>query len=937
MRRLILTCALALAACNSSKDVTLVVSPASATVTVGKKLQLGAIDKSGISWSVREAGGGAVDATGLYTAPATPGTFHVVATSADDSKKWASAAITVVPAPAKPAITTSAPRITAGRIGTAGVAPQPGMTFTWTIFNGTFTGADTGASVTFTSEEAGEVVVGCSAANAAGDSSPEGLAVVGVLPPLSPPAIDAPLALTKGRSGMRASVEAEPGITYTWTVGNGTATAGAGSDSLTFTAGTTSPLTLTVVGKNAADDTSPPSTFTVQLYDPGLELAAGGPGGKGNLDGQGAAARFDAPQGIAADSAGNLYVTDHGVHTLRKIAADGTVSTIAGTYTRPGTADGPRGTGLLFGPNAVAVDEAGTLYVSEDSLRVRRVLPNGDLSTIAGNNVLGTIDGDGQEASFANPQAIAVSPDGGLIWVGQADGYLRQITPNADGGPMQVSSPYLSSYVGGVALNPLDDVFFTQTVNPTISGVEADFVVDLAGTSGTPGSTDGVGAGALFDGPRGIAWDKASGAIYLADRNNSTIRKLSFSFGAWTSTTPAGQPGDFSDVDGPLATARLNSPWGVAVLPGGGVAFSEEPSPAIRKMEAGAVSTIAGRIHQAGHVDGPALSARFETFPSNDGPLGLAVDGRNNAFVTDGNYIRRLAADGTVSTWAGTGASAHLDGLAGSAAFSGPRGLALDRKSGILYVADTGSGNLRSVTFDRDLAAEVVGTVAGPGDNQCLFQDGDGLDAGFCRPTGLAADSKGRVFVADTGNAAIRLLERTPDGGGYTVKTLASGSPCLETGARPGSIYGGLCDPAGIAVDSRDRLYIADRGNSMIKELQQDGGSWTMNDIAGVGRCATNDGEGFDAGFCEPVGVAVDARGDLWVSEQTSGAIRRLSFNSATGAWTVTTPAGVLGRHGFAAGTPGGANRPAAVAATPYGDVLVLDAEENSLLLVRPP
>ena len=949
MRRFaLLAAALLGAACNSTSapapvDYTVVVSPAAATLTAGKKLQLGAVSRGAISWSVQEGAGGSVDSNGLYTAPATPGTYHVIATSAVDSTKTASATLTVVPAPAKPAIT--APRLlTLGNNGTASAAAQAGMTFSWTLFNAATSSAK-GASVTFTAADLGEVVIGCTATNAAGDSSDEAVAITTSIAPASTPAISAPLAVTTGRAGLTASVPATPGITYAWTIGNGAITGGAAQSSVTFTAGTPGALTLTVLATNAVGDPAPAATATVQVHAVALELVAGALGGAGNANDVGTDARFAYPYALAADPAGNAYVTDVYNFTIRKIAPDGTVTTLAGGT--PGPLDG-QGSAAQFsgGLYGLTADQGGTLYAADTSNeRVRRVTPDGTVTTVAGSGGYAEVDGEGADASFENPWGIAVTRDGGTVWVAdQSSGALRRLASNPDGGAIRPVNTVTTAAIGNtfaLALDPLDDLYSGNAQCVVLETIDAGYTQNTgAGLSGSCSYVEGTGTGARFNQIDGLAYDDTSGSIFVSDVYNHAIREMSDAgSGQWMTSTLAGFEFDAGTDDGPVATARVNSPAGLAKT-AAGLLFSD--GVAVRKLANGILSTYAGQNARNASLDGPGLSARFD-FSDNNEARGIAIDDGNNAYVTDNVTIRRLSAGGVVTTYAGNGLGVVVDGPAGSASFSSPQGLAWDKKNGILYVSDTGANIVRTVTQDPELGGEVVTTVAGlPNDCSRGDNDTNALDAGICSPSGLAVDSKGRVFVAETNSSRIRMLERTADGGGYSIHVIAGNSIGVDTCSfvDMDGQDAGFCDPSGVAIDSQDRIFVADYGNNAIRQIVENGGLWTVTTIAGYtpAACAAADAEGRDAGFCRPAGIAADPAGNLWVADFGNAGVRKMSFDTASGLWNVKTAGGIAGVRGVKPGAlPGRLNQPAGLAVTPYGDVLVADGAENSLLLIRPP
>jgi sugar lactone lactonase YvrE len=393
----------------------------------------------------------------------------------------------------------------------------------------------------------------------------------------------------------------------------------------------------------------------------------------GAIDGQGPEARFNLPFGLAADKAGNLYVADSGNDTIRKVTADGLVSTLAGLEGSPGSADG-QGFAARFGdaaggPDGVAVDSAGNMYVADtDNCTIRKVPPGGLVSTLAGlAGNPGLVDGTGNAARFNYPRGVAIDSAGNVYVADSSNGAIRKVTP---GGVVTTLATGLN-WPEGVAVDNEANVYVAARVDCTIAKVTpAGVVTTLAGQAGSSGSADGMGSAARFYGPSGVAVDSA-GNVYVADTSNYTIRKVT---PAGTVTTLAGLAGACGNTDGVGSAARfgypLAGPAGVAVDGAGNVYVADSGNSTIRKVTpAGVVTTLVGLLGSAGALDGTGSAAQFY------GPMGLAIDAANGVYVTDAfnNTIRKVSAAGVVTTLAGlAGSPGNADGPGSAARFFYP-------------------------------------------------------------------------------------------------------------------------------------------------------------------------------------------------------------------------------------------------------------------------
>ena len=333
---------------------------------------------------------------------------------------------------------------------------------------------------------------------------------------------------------------------------------------------------LTVATLHALPVYVTPYTFTT--------LAGGA--GAGPADGTGPAAQFNGPPGVAVDSSGNVYVADSGNHTIRKITSAGVVTTLAVMAGTPGSADGTGTAAQFMFPRGVAVDVAGNLYVTDvGNCTIRKITPAGVVTTLAGTvGTAGSDDGTGSAAQFGFPQRLTVDSAGNVFVADTANSTIRKITP------------------GGV-------------------------VTTLAGNPNMTGSTDGAASTALFNLPTDVAVD-ASGNLFVADRENQMIRKIS---SGGMVTTLAGAANAMGYVDGPGASARFREPTGVAVDGAGNLYVGDGDNNSIRKItSAGLVTTLAGAgVSNPGSADGAGVAARFNR------PSGIAVDGAGNVIVAD--------------------------------------------------------------------------------------------------------------------------------------------------------------------------------------------------------------------------------------------------------------------------------------------------------------
>ncbi len=330
------------------------------------------------------------------------------------------------------------------------------------------------------------------------------------------------------------------------------------------------------------------SASTYEYQGPVVKTLAGS--GKPEFaDGTGAEASFKYPAGIALDGSGNVYVADAFNNRIRKVTPYGAVSTLAGSG-KEGFADGTGKEAIFNTPAGIAIDDDGNIYTAEyKGHRIRKITPKGVVSTLAGSGEAGFADGTGENASFNNPEGVAVDSIGNVYVSDSNNHKIRKIAPNGN-------------------------------------------VTTLAG-SGKKGFADGTGAEASFKSPTGVALDLV-GNIYVSDKGNHQIRKITPS-GVVTTIAGSGKPGF---QDGPGTKASFSSPFGIAVNDLGHVFVADSKNHRIRQITPdGIVTTLAGS-GKAGSEDGEGSEAGFNL------PWGVMTDGGWTIYVSGhlSNKIRKI-------------------------------------------------------------------------------------------------------------------------------------------------------------------------------------------------------------------------------------------------------------------------------------------------------
>ena len=321
--------------------------------------------------------------------------------------------------------------------------------------------------------------------------------------------------------------------------------------------------------------------------------------------------------------------------------------------------------------------------------------------------------------------------------------------------------------------------------------------VSTVAGSGLMGSADGNATEASFSNPMGLCLDE-KGNIYVADSRNNKIRKV----GPDGEVTTIAGSGAVGSADGKGAVASFFSPVAVAVGKRGNVYVADTHNSLVRKINGeGVVTTFAGRLPVGTDPKKPIR-------PVFDNPMSIITDAAGNVYIADWIHdkVRKITQDGKITTIAGTGDPGAKDGPCMSATFYLPEGIAADKR-GNLYVSDTYNNMIRKISKDG-----VVTTLAGK--LKKGNANGKGPAASFSHPAGIAVDKNGTVYVADSGNNLIRMIN--PQG----IVTTYAGTG--ERGRQDGSAETAtFYRPVGVAVDTGGNVYVADYENNLVRKISR--------------------------------------------------------------------------------------------------------------------
>jgi uncharacterized protein (TIGR03437 family) len=598
------------------------------------------------------------------------------------------------------------------------------------------------------------------------------------------------------------------------------------------------------------------------------QIAGNGTEGFSGDNGPAAGAQLFLPQGVAVNSAGNLYIADRYNARVRKVSR-GAITTVAGTGTPGFSGDnGPAASAQLSFPKDVAVDSDGNLYIADEGNNRIRKVSNGVITTVAGGGSTLGDNGPATSAQLSSPSGIAVDSAGSLYIADYGNNRIRKVsggviaTVAGGGSSLGDNGPATSAQLNspsGVAVDSAGNLYIADSGNNRIRKVSSYMIATVAG-NGTAGFSgdNGPATSAQLSFPNGVAVD-SDGNLYIADTSNSCIREVSNGM----ITSVAGN-GTFSGDHGPATSAQLLFPWGVAADSAGNVYIADEGNNRIRKVSGGVIATVAGSGSYGFSGDnGPATSAQLDL------PRGVAVDSAGNLYIADyGNNRIRKVSSGVITTVAGGGSSLGDNGPATSAQLNSPSGVAVD-SAGNLYIADSGNQRIRKVS------SGVIATVAGGGSS--LGDNGPATSAQLNAPQGVAVDSDGNLYIADSLNYRIRKVSNG------VITTVAGNGTAGFSGDNGPAASAQLGGPSGVAVDSAGNLYIAD--NNRIRKVS--GGVITTVAGSATYGFSGDNGPATGAQLNTSQGVAVAPAGNVYIADQANNRIRLLSASPSSCTYTL--------------------------------------------------
>jgi uncharacterized protein (TIGR03437 family) len=667
-------------------------------------------------------------------------------------------------------------------------------------------------------------------------------------------------------------------------------------------------------------------------------------------------ARMSNPSGVAIDGAGNVYFADYSNHRVRKVAVDGTITTVAGNGNAGYTGDGGPAIGTtLYYPNAVALDASGNLYIADtNNNRIRKVSPEGTITTVVGTGTRG-FSGDNNLATGAwlnSPLAVAVDSAGNLYLADSGNGRIRKVGTN---GNITTIASGLNN-PEGLAVDSSGNVYIADTNDNLVQKLGLDNKLTVV-AGGGPCCNLGDGSAAIsatLSRPHSVAVD-SSGTLYIADTNDHRVRMVSAN-GVITTIAGSGNSG-YSGDGGKAAAAQLSYPQYLAVA-NNRLYVADTGNNCIRVLGATAPLTITttqiptATLGKGGYTAGPLATGGTPPYTwaitSGTLPPGLSLNSSTGAItgmpstfsdttftlgVTDSStpnqtahqlFTVSSAQTYNISTLAGTGSAGFAgdNGPATAAQLNNPNGVTVDA-AGNVYITDSNNHRIRKVSPNHTIT-----TFAGNGKAGFSGDGGPAISAQLYYPSDVTVDLVGNVYIADNNNNLVRKV--SPQG---VITTVAgSGQPGFSGDGGPAT-SAQLRNPDGVGLDASGNLYIADYNNGLVRKVDPSG---VISTIAGGGSCCGwGDGNlALSAGFNAPSGVHADSAGNLYVSVEGQNRIAQVLTNGFIRTLVGGNGSGYSGDGGPSYSAQ--LNVPADVAIDAAGALYIPDYYNNRIRKVTP-